>query len=265
MNNIIIMMNNKLKNGDKINSKNGIKQNGLSATAEKKPLIELKNVNKSFKVGKNFIQVLKNININIYPEEFIIILGPSGSGKSTLLNTILGLEMPTTGKVILNGVDIIQKKPDQISKIRFNVYGIVFQRADWVRSINVLQNTALPLAINKISRKERTEKAWQRLKEVDMTDHAQYIPTELSGGQQQKVCLARALINNPPIIVADEPTGNLDTVSAEKVMETFKNFNERQKKTILMVTHNVDYVRYASRTIYVRDGSIIEGSEQFKK
>ncbi|MFA5052366.1 MAG: ABC transporter ATP-binding protein [Patescibacteria group bacterium] len=229
------------------------------------PDIEITNVSKSFEVGRSTITVLKNLSLKIYPEEFIIILGPSGSGKSTLLNILLGLEPPTTGSVELKGTNITHMKTDKVAKIRYKVYGIVFQRADWVRSFNVLDNVTLPLAINNISKKIRRQKAAERLKQVGMYDHAQYAPTELSGGQQQKVSLARALINDPPIVVADEPTGNLDSVSAEKVMNTFKELNEVFHKTVIMVTHNIDYVRYASRTIYVRDGAIIEGSDQFKK
>ncbi len=233
--------------------------------SSQKPVIEVNDVSKSFIVGKNVISVLKNINLKIFPEEFIIILGPSGSGKSTLLNILLGLELPTTGHVILNGTDITYLKTDKITKIRYNVYGIVFQRSDWIRSFSVLDNVTLPLALNNVKKSTRRQKAMERLKQVGMSDHAQYYPTELSGGQQQKVSLARALINDPPIIVADEPTGNLDSVSAERVMNTFKDLNEKEHKTVMMVTHNIDYVRYASRTIYVRDGTIIEGSEQFKK
>ncbi|MFA6553398.1 MAG: ABC transporter ATP-binding protein [Patescibacteria group bacterium] len=230
-----------------------------------KAVIEVNDVSKSFVVGKNVISVLKNINLKIYPEEFIIILGPSGSGKSTLLNILLGLEAPTTGHVVLNGTDITYMKTDKIAKIRYGVYGIIFQRSDWIRSFSVLDNVTLPLALNNIKKKIRREQAWMRLKQVGMADHGLYYPTELSGGQQQKVSLARSLINDPPIIVADEPTGNLDSVSAERVMNTFKDLNEKEHKTVMMVTHNIDYVRYASRTIYVRDGTIIEGSEQFKK
>ena len=237
-----------------------------SASAKKvsrgKPLLEVTNVTKSFKVGKNLMHVLHDINIAIMPEEFIIILGPSGSGKSTLLNILLGLEPSTTGKVVMNGIDITDKKIDQISKIRYHNFGVIFQKADWVRSLDVLQNTSLPLAINKVRKKERLKRALEQLTKVGMDDHAAYMPTELSGGQQQKVSLARALINDPPIVVADEPTGNLDSVSADKVMNIFKDLNERLHKTVIMVTHNIDYVRYASRTIYVRDGTIVQGSEQ---
>lgn len=257
------------------NSRNGKNNGRINAFAEgekrnpkingKKAIIELQHVNKSFLVGKNPIPVLKDINIKIYPEEFIILLGPSGSGKSTLLNTLIGLEYPTSGRVIINGENIFTRNPNQIAKFRYKTFGIVFQRTDWVRSLNVIQNVALPLAINNISKKEREEKAMYRLREMRIDDHAGYTPTELSGGQQQKVSLARALVSNPPILIADEPTGNLDTDSAEKVMQFLKNLNERLKKTLLLVTHNIDYVTYASRTIYIRDGKILEGSGSFKE
>jgi putative ABC transport system ATP-binding protein len=242
-----------------------IKANEKAVSGEQKPLIELRHVNKSFQVGKNTISVLKDINFKIYPREFIIILGPSGSGKSTLLNTLLGLEYPTTGKVLINGQDLTQLTPNKLAKFRYRTFGIVFQKADWVRSMNVIQNVALPLAINNVGRKERMKIATERLKEMGIDDHSNYMPTELSGGQQQKVSVSRALTGNPPILVADEPTGNLDTESAGKVMRFFRDLNERLEKTLLMVTHNIDYVSYATRTIYIRDGQIVEGSGSFKE
>jgi len=230
----------------------------------KKPIIELKNVQKDYQVGKNDVHVLKDVNIKIYPEEFIIILGPSGSGKSTLLNSLLGLEYPSSGNVFINGTDIAKMSIDDVARFRFKKYGIVFQRADWVKSLTVIQNIALPLFINNRPKKECMDVAWRLIKEVGMEDHADYTASELSGGQQQKICLARSLVNDPPIIVADEPTGNLDTVSSERVMNMFKDLNEKNKKTMVMVTHDINYVRYASRTIYVRDGRIVESGKHFK-
>ncbi|MFA6271771.1 MAG: ABC transporter ATP-binding protein [Patescibacteria group bacterium] len=242
-----------------------IKENEKTVSGEQKPLIELRHVNKSFQVGKSTIPVLKDINFKIYPREFIIILGPSGSGKSTLLNTLLGLEYPTTGKVLINGQDLTELSPNKLAKFRYKTFGIVFQKADWVRSMNVIQNVAMPLAINNVGKKERMKIATERLKEMGIDDHSNYMPTELSGGQQQKVSVSRALTGNPPILVADEPTGNLDTESAGKVMRFFRDLNERLEKTLLMVTHNIDYVSYATRTIYIRDGQIVEGSGSFKE
>ncbi|MFA6392340.1 MAG: ABC transporter ATP-binding protein [Patescibacteria group bacterium] len=234
-------------------------------SGDRKPLIELSHVNKSFQVGKTTVPVLKDINFKIYPKEFIIILGPSGSGKSTLLNTLLGLEYPTSGTVKINGQDVTKLNQNQLAKFRYATFGIVFQKADWVRSLNVIENVAMPLAINNVGRKERMDIAMFRLKEMGVDDHANYMPTELSGGQQQKVSVSRALTGNPPILVADEPTGNLDTESAGKVMRFFRDLNERLEKTLLMVTHNIDYVSYATRTIYIRDGQIVEGSGSFKE
>lgn len=237
--------------------------NTKAAPSNKKPIIDVQNVNKNFVVGKHEIYVLQKVNVQIFPEEFIVILGPSGSGKSTLMNSILGLEPPSTGKVIVKNANLADKKPNVLTKFRFKFFGIVFQRPEWVRSLTVIQNVALPLALNNVSKKERNERAMEKLRDVGMEDHADYFPTELSGGQQQKVTLARALINNPDIIVADEPTGNLDTKSADRVMNMFKDLNEKQHKTVLMVTHNIDYVRYASRTIYIRDGRVVQGADQF--
>ncbi|MFH1598256.1 MAG: ABC transporter ATP-binding protein [Patescibacteria group bacterium] len=223
-----------------------------------KDIIVVEKLNKDFTVGKNEIRILKEVNVKIRPREFTVILGPSGCGKSTLLNTILGLESPTTGRVWVDGYELTDKKVDELCDYRLNKLGVVYQRPDWIKSLSVLQNTAFPLTIKGVPKKEREAKALKLLEQFDIADHAYYSPTELSGGQQQKVELARSLINDPSILVADEPTGNLDSESAEKVMEIFKKLNEEQKLNIIMVTHNIDYVRYATRTIYMKDGQILE-------
>lgn len=225
----------------------------------RKPLIDLKNVNKDFRVGKNYIRVLREINLRVFEHEFSVILGPSGCGKSTLLNTILGLEKPTTGRVVVRGENITDKKDDAIARFRHRRFGVVYQRSDWIRSINVLQNVAFPLAISNTPKREREQRAWELLKRFGIDDHAYYQPTELSGGEQQKVSIARALINSPSILVTDEPTGNLDTDSAKKVLDIFKELNEKNKVTIILVTHNLEYVSYATNTIYMKDGRILTG------
>lgn len=225
----------------------------------KKPIIEVKNLNKDFRVGKNYIRVLREINLNIEEHQFAVILGPSGCGKSTLLNSILGLERPTTGRILIKGEDIFRKKDDEIARFRHDKFGVVYQRSDWIKSINVLQNVAFPLVIDNVPKKEREERAWTVLKRFSIDDHAYYQPNELSGGEQQKVSIARALINNPSILVTDEPTGNLDTDSAQKVLEIFKQLNEQQKVTVIMVTHNLEYVSYATNTIYMKDGRVLTG------
>lgn len=231
-----------------------------STPSKTTPVLVMKNVNKSYQVGKNIIPVLKNISLTIMPGEFLIILGPSGSGKSTLLDHILGLEHPSTGEVWLAGTKITGLSQNKIAKIRYRHFGIIFQRPDWVNSISVLNNVQLPLAIHNVHKKERRQRAWERLKEVDMLDHATFPPNQLSGGQQQKVALARAMVNDPEVFIADEPTGNLDSVSADKVMAIFKDLNQNRHKTIIMVTHNTDYVRFGTRTIRIRDGAVVEST-----
>ncbi|PIS40926.1 MAG: macrolide ABC transporter ATP-binding protein [Candidatus Kerfeldbacteria bacterium CG08_land_8_20_14_0_20_43_14] len=228
-----------------------------------KPLITLKNVTKEFRFGKEPMRILRDVSLEIQPEQFAILLGPSGSGKSTLLHTLLGLEHPTSGQIIIANERLDLKKPDDLARFRLSRIGIIYQKSDWIRSLTVLDNVAFPLAILGIRRKEREARAMALLKQFGMDQRAKFIPSELSGGQQQKVQIARALVNNPTILVADEPTGNLDTESAEKVMQTFKKLNEEKKLTIIMVTHNMEYVHYASQTIYVRDGKVLSGTGTF--
>lgn len=231
------------------------------AEQTKKPIIELKNIIKEFRVGRTMIRVLKDISVKIFPEEFVIILGPSGSGKSTLLNTIIGLEIPTSGSVVVEGKDLTKMSLDQLAQFRLRSFGVVYQRPDWIRALNVVQNVAFPLAIASFSQGESNQKAHELLKRFGMDDHADYSPTELSGGQQQKVEIARSLIMDSNIIIADEPTGNLDTDSAEKVMGIFEGLRKDFHKTVIMVTHNMEYVRYATQTIYVRDGRVLTGEQ----
>lgn len=233
----------------------------MGESTARKPIIELNHVIKEFRVGHETVRILKDINIQIYPQEFIIILGPSGCGKSTLLNTIIGLERPTSGSVNVIGKDLTKMNLDQLARFRLRSYGVVYQRPDWIRSLNVVQNCAFPLAIAGRSTGESLKKAGELLKKFEVDHRAKFSPTELSGGQQQKVEIARSLILDPEIIVADEPTGNLDTDSAEKVMNIFMSLKEEMKKTVIMVTHNIEYVRFATHTIYMRDGRVLEGQQ----
>lgn len=223
-----------------------------------KPIIELKNINKSFHLGRGgSVSVLKDINLAIYPREFVIILGPSGSGKSTLMNTMLGLERPTSGDVFVRGENLTHLHSDDLADFRLRKIGVVYQRPDWVKALNVWENVSLPLAIAKIPRRYREERAYELLEKLDISHRATYTPTELSGGQQQRAIIARALINNPWIVLADEPTGNLDSEAAEHVMKIMKELNEESKRTVIMITHNIEYVHYATRTIYMRDGRVL--------
>lgn len=223
---------------------------------KRKPVIEVKNVNKSFDVGKGTVDVLKDINLEIFAGEFVVIFGPSGCGKSTLLNSLVGLENPTSGKVIVRNQDIYALTSDDRSVFRRKKFGIVYQASNWIKSLNVVENVAFPLILSGVAEKKAVKRARNLLNLFRLEEFEKNIPTELSGGQQQRVTVARALITNPWILVADEPTGNLDTTSANDLMYAFQFLNNESKRTIIMVTHNPDYEKYATRIIKMEDGKV---------
>lgn len=219
--------------------------------------IKVENLDKSFAVAGGQVPVLKKVSFEINVGEFAVIYGPSGCGKSTLLHTILGLEQPTGGKIYIFNKDIYQNySEDSLSDFRKNNIGMVYQQSNWVKAINVEQNVALPLALLGVGRTIRLEKAKQMLQSVQMLDWANYHPSELSSGQQQKVSLARALMTDPKIIIADEPTGNLDFESGEELITMLKNSCEVSGKTVLMVTHDLEYLKYASKAVKLFDGEV---------
>ena len=222
----------------------------------RKPIIEVKNVDKSFMVGKGKVDVLKDINLEIYAGEFVIIFGPSGCGKSTLLNTLVGLEKPTKGRVMVRGTDFYNLDQDERSEFRRRKFGIVHQQSNWIKSLTVIENVAFPLAIAGQPYRRSLERAAKLLTLFRLDDFSKNAPAELSGGQQQRVSVVRALVSNPWIVVADEPTGNLDTTSAADLMYVFQFLNNESKRTIIMVTHNPDYEKYATRVIKMEDGKI---------
>lgn len=222
----------------------------------KKPIIEIKNLYKSFRVGKGEVEVLRNINLKIYPGEFVIIFGPSGCGKSTLLNTLVGLEQPTQGKVMVRGTDFYGLDQDERSEFRRRKFGIVYQQSNWIKSLSVMENVAFPLAIAGQSYRKGLDRASKLLKLFRLDEYEQNAPTELSGGQQQRVSVVRALVSNPWIIVADEPTGNLDTTSAADLMYVFQFLNNESRRTVIMVTHNAEYEKYATKIVKMEDGRI---------
>ncbi|MCL5411489.1 MAG: ABC transporter ATP-binding protein [Patescibacteria group bacterium] len=222
------------------------------------PVISVKDLSKNFQVGKkNDVQVLKKVNLEVFSGEFVILFGPSGSGKSTLLHSVLGLETPTSGAVYIRGENLYALDEDDRTSFRSQKIGTVYQQSQWIKTLNVLDNVALPLNILGRNDAQARERAWETLKTVNMTEFAHYSPAELSGGQQQLVCMARALVNNPWIIIADEPTGNLDTTSANNLIHLFQELNQKSKRTILMVTHNMDYLQYATKKFLIIDGKII--------
>ena len=229
-----------------------------------KTIIEIVNLKKSFSMRDAEINVLNGINIKVKQGEFAIIFGPSGCGKSTLLHCILGLEPPTTGHVLVEGKDFYKLDEDERALYRRYHVGMVFQQPLWISALNIVENVSFPLHLLDLDEKEIFEKAKKNLELVGMDKWADYMPSELSGGQQQKVTLARALSIDPLMIVADEPTGNLDTVSGRELLETFLKLVDLGK-TLVMVTHDLEYLKYATKIYHMLDGEVVEEIEVDKK
>lgn len=224
-------------------------------------VIDVKDVDKDFAVGKNTIKVLKKINIDVRSTDFIVVYGPSGCGKSTLFNIILGLDQPTKGEVIVRDTKIYNLDDDQRAKFRAKKIGMIYQMPYWIKSLNVIENVALPLIIEGEKEADAIRHAKRVLSDIGISDLSKQIPTQLSGGEQQKVGLARALVSNPWILMADEPTGNLDSKSGKEIMEIFRDLNQKHKRTILMVTHNEEYFDYGTRKVEMKDGEIIKDTK----
>jgi len=220
-------------------------------------IITVDHLFKSFQVGKQDVPILKDVTFRVDSGDFCIIFGPSGCGKSTLLHTILGLEAPTKGICLFLSQDFYNDmNEDQRSEFRKNHIGMVYQQPNWIKSLSVMENVAFPLILLGKSRVEAYEKAKTMLTLMDMSDWASYIPMDLSSGQQQKIALARALITDPEVVIADEPTGNLDFESGQELMQILVKLNKEQKKTILMVTHDLEYLKFAKTVIRMFDGTI---------
>lgn len=230
----------------------------------KKTIIEIANLKKSFTMRDSEINILKGINIKIKQGEFAVIFGPSGCGKSTLLHCILGLEPPTSGQVLVEGKDFYKLNEDERALYRRYHVGMVFQQPLWISALNIMENVCFPLNLLHIDEKEIMARAKKNLELVGMDKWADYMPNELSGGQQQKVTLARALSIDPLMIIADEPTGNLDTVSGRELLETFLKLVDLGK-TIVMVTHDLEYLKYATKIYHMLDGEVVEEIEVNKK
>lgn len=218
-------------------------------------MIELKNIFKIYKLGDNDVYALNDVSLSIDEHEFVSIIGPSGSGKSTLMNILGCLDVPTRGEYLLDGKDISKKTDDELAEIRNKTIGFVFQGFNLLPKLNALENVELPLIYQNISSKERRERAKKALESVGLGERIYHKPTELSGGQQQRVAIARALITNPPIILADEPTGNLDSKSGKEVMEIFKELH-KNGNTIILITHDSDVAAQAKRIVKIQDGQI---------
>jgi ABC-type antimicrobial peptide transporter, ATPase component, putative len=226
-----------------------------------KKLIDLRNINKTYRNGAQELKVLKNINLTVEEGEFVAIMGPSGSGKSTLMNIIGMLDRPSTGEYFLENEDVANLGDKKLAKVRNNQIGFVFQQFFLLSKLNALQNVELPLIYAGVSQGSRKNLAKQYLEKVDLGTRMTHLPSELSGGQKQRVAIARALVNNPSIILADEPTGALDTKTGEQIMELLTELNA-EGKTIIMVTHEPEIAAYAKRQIVIRDGVISSDSAE---
>ncbi len=221
-------------------------------------LVELKDVSKVYRTEAGENPVLQNINLRISAGEFVGILGPSGSGKSTLLNVMTGIDHPSSGEVVIDGAFIQNYSEDQLARWRGRQIGVVFQFFQLLPTLTLLENVILPMEFCKIGKSaERRQQAQRLLSEVGIEHLANKLPGMLSGGEQQRAAIARALATDPPLIVADEPTGNLDTVNAEVVIQLFESLVQRDR-TIIMVTHNPELCGHMSRLIHMRDGQIVE-------
>jgi len=222
-------------------------------------MIECKNITKTYKNGSIETQVLKGISFDIKDGEFVAIMGPSGSGKSTLMHILGALDTPTSGQYLMDGQDVSKLTDDELADIRKNKIGFVFQTFNLLPRATVIRNVMLPLVYSGIKKEERIKRAKQSLQSAGLeTDHYYHLSNQLSGGQIQRVAIARALVNNPSLILADEPTGNLDTKTGEIVLDSFQKLNKEQHHTIVLITHEHDVALHADRIIQIRDGQIIE-------
>jgi len=224
------------------------------------PIIRLQDIRKSYFMGKQALPVLKGVSLDIFKNEYVALMGPSGSGKSTLMNILGCLDSPTAGTYILNGQDVSKMPDDDLADVRNIEIGFVFQQFNLLPRLTAAENVALPLVYAGIPKKLRQERAMEVLKKVNLEDRSHHKPNELSGGQAQRVAIARALINNPSLILADEPTGNLDSKTSSEIMDIFTRI-QSGGNTVVLVTHEEDIANYAHRIVRLRDG-IIESDRQ---
>ena len=223
---------------------------------DRKEVIKVRNLSKVYKNGEIEVKALKNIDLTVYQGEFVAIMGTSGSGKSTLMNILGCLDRATEGSYLLEGEETIDKTDDELSYIRNQKLGFVFQSFNLIPRTSAQKNVELPMIYGKIPAEERSERARKLLDEVGLLERADHMPNELSGGQRQRVAIARALTMNPPIILADEPTGNLDSASSVEIMEIFTKLND-EGNTVILVTHEPDIAEFTNRIVEFKDGCIV--------
>lgn len=227
-----------------------------SADAERGEVMKVENISKIFESVAGRVAALRGVNISIKKGEFIAIVGPSGSGKSTLLNIIGALDRPSSGRVLIRGVDIFSLSDSEIATMRNYLIGFIFQSYNLISRTTVIKNVELPTILSGMAAPERRRRAMKMLEVLGIGDKADFKPSSLSGGQQQRVAIARALMNDPAIILADEPTGNLDTKTGQEVFDLLKMLSSKFRRTIVMVTHNPELAEATDRAIYIRDGMV---------
>ncbi len=224
-------------------------------------MIRLQDVVRTYPMGKTEVRALRGLDLEVREGEFLAIMGPSGSGKSTLMHLIGALDLPDGGKVLLGDLDISQQDGNFLAELRGKKIGFVFQSFNLIPTLTALENVELPMIFQRVPRRERRKRAQKLLEQVGLGERLHHKPTELSGGEQQRVAIARALVNDPEILLADEPTGNVDSETGAQIMQLLKQLNEERGMTVVVVTHDPEVARYAHRIVRLRDGQIQDTSK----
>jgi putative ABC transport system ATP-binding protein len=235
------------------------KKEAKEDVCKKEPIIKLVDVWKIYRMGEVEVPALRGMTMNVYPCEFVALMGPSGSGKSTAMNMVGCLDVPTRGQIYLEGRNIADLAESDLAQIRGRKIGFVFQQFNLISNLTALENVSMPMIFQDTPALEREKRAAELLKTVGLGDRMHHRPTEMSGGEQQRVAISRALANNPQVVLADEPTGNLDSRSGKEIMELLKKLHKDEDKTIIMVTHDAKLAEYAERIVKIRDGKVVEG------